>query len=122
MARICDLSREWQYYLSVGTLMGAPPQRLTHRHNTYAHHYKYTHHRFNIHIYAVTVMVHMCTPLMLCTPPQWYARRCNGMHAAAMVCPPASRHFPLQLGPAPRWCSFLDNLTEELQEERASTV
>lgn len=26
------------------------------------------------------------------------------------------------LGPAPRWCSFLDNLTEELEENPESTV
>lgn len=26
------------------------------------------------------------------------------------------------LGPAPRWCSFLDNLTEELEESPESTV
>lgn len=26
------------------------------------------------------------------------------------------------LGPAPRWCSFLDNLTEELEETPESTV
>jgi ribosome biogenesis protein ENP2 len=26
------------------------------------------------------------------------------------------------LGPAPRWCSFLDTLTEELEEEKAPTV
>lgn len=26
------------------------------------------------------------------------------------------------LGPAPRWCSFLDNLTEELEENPENTV
>lgn len=26
------------------------------------------------------------------------------------------------LGPAPRWCSFLDNLTEELEENPESTI
>ena len=26
------------------------------------------------------------------------------------------------LGPAPRWCSFLDVITEELEEEDSSTV
>ena len=31
--------------------------------------------------------------------------------------------FPIQsLGPAPRWCSFLDNLTEELEENPEPTV
>lgn len=29
---------------------------------------------------------------------------------------------PQVLGPAPRWCSFLDNLTEELEENPESTV
>lgn len=37
-----------------------------------------------------------------------------------------SLHWPFQhrqvLGPAPRWCSFLDNLTEELEENPESTV
>ena len=26
------------------------------------------------------------------------------------------------MGPAPRWCSFLDVITEELEEEESSTV
>lgn len=32
--------------------------------------------------------------------------------------------FPLlqSLGPAPKWCSFLDNLTEELEENPQSEV
>lgn len=29
---------------------------------------------------------------------------------------------PQVLGPAPKWCSFLDNLTEELEENPESTV
>ena len=28
-------------------------------------------------------------------------------------------YFIPALGPAPRWCSFLDNLAEELEEEKA---
>eukprot|EP00741_Cyanophora_paradoxa_P025706 tig00000388_g24807.t1 len=31
-------------------------------------------------------------------------------------------YFIPALGPAPRWCSFLENLTEELEEERRGTV
>ena len=31
-------------------------------------------------------------------------------------------YFVPQLGPAPSWCSYLDNLTEELEEEKTSTV
>jgi ribosome biogenesis protein ENP2 len=27
-----------------------------------------------------------------------------------------------QLGPAPRWCSFLDNITEEMEEQTVRTV
>lgn len=31
-------------------------------------------------------------------------------------------YFVPQLGPAPRWCSFLESLTEELEESSNSTV
>ena len=31
-------------------------------------------------------------------------------------------YFVPQLGPAPSWCSYLDSLTEELEEEKTSTV
>ena len=31
-------------------------------------------------------------------------------------------YFVPQLGPAPRWCSFLEGITEELEEEKTSTV
>lgn len=27
-----------------------------------------------------------------------------------------------QLGPAPRWCTFLDHITEEMEEQTARTV
>jgi ribosome biogenesis protein ENP2 len=27
-----------------------------------------------------------------------------------------------QLGPAPRWCSFLDNITEEMEEQTVRNV
>uniref|UniRef100_A0A3B4DPK1 Nucleolar protein 10 n=1 Tax=Pygocentrus nattereri TaxID=42514 RepID=A0A3B4DPK1_PYGNA len=39
------------------------------------------------------------------------------------LCPPPLPSVVFQaLGPAPRWCSFLDNLTEELEENPESTV
>lgn len=31
-------------------------------------------------------------------------------------------YFIPSLGPAPKWCSFLENLTEELEETANSTV
>uniref|UniRef100_A0A2K6MWL1 Nucleolar protein 10 n=1 Tax=Rhinopithecus bieti TaxID=61621 RepID=A0A2K6MWL1_RHIBE len=39
----------------------------------------------------------------------------SGMHSMGIY------YIPV-LGPAPRWCSFLDNLTEELEENPESTV
>ena len=30
--------------------------------------------------------------------------------------------FCATLGPAPRWCAFLDNITEEIEESSVSTV
>jgi ribosome biogenesis protein ENP2 len=30
-------------------------------------------------------------------------------------------YFIPQLGPAPKWCSFLDNITEEMEETKAAT-
>lgn len=30
--------------------------------------------------------------------------------------------FLQSIGPAPKWCSFLDNLTEELEESNTQTV
>ena len=38
--------------------------------------------------------------------------------------PPAAlqAHFVPSLGPAPRWCSFLEGLTEELEENVQPTV
>jgi ribosome biogenesis protein ENP2 len=35
---------------------------------------------------------------------------------------PMHAYFIPQLGPAPRWCSFLDNLTEELEENSTQTT
>ena len=31
-------------------------------------------------------------------------------------------HYIPSLGPAPKWCSFLDNLTEELEESEVTEV
>ena len=31
-------------------------------------------------------------------------------------------YFCATLGPAPRWCAFLDNITEEIEESSVSTV
>jgi ribosome biogenesis protein ENP2 len=35
---------------------------------------------------------------------------------------PMHTYYIPQLGPAPRWCSFLDNLTEEMEENPAQTT
>jgi ribosome biogenesis protein ENP2 len=31
-------------------------------------------------------------------------------------------YYVPQLGPAPRWCSFLENITEEMESQNARTV
>ena len=31
-------------------------------------------------------------------------------------------YYVPQLGPAPRWCSFLDNITEELEDQTIRNV
>jgi ribosome biogenesis protein ENP2 len=31
-------------------------------------------------------------------------------------------YYVPQLGPAPKWCPFLDNLTEELEEKTTETI
>ncbi len=41
---------------------------------------------------------------------------CN-IEASPLLTPP-----PQAIGPAPKWCSFLDNLTEELEENPEPTV
>ncbi len=49
----------------------------------------------------------------------------RGMSGLLMMAGEQSRvmtYFVPQLGPAPRWCSFLENLTEELEETASSTV
>ena len=35
---------------------------------------------------------------------------------------PLFYYFCATLGPAPRWCAFLDNITEEIEESSVSTV
>ncbi|KAH0518524.1 Nucleolar protein 10, partial [Microtus ochrogaster] len=45
-----------------------------------------------------------------------------GMLLTANESPKMGIYYIPVLGPAPRWCSFLDNLTEELEENPESTV
>jgi len=45
-----------------------------------------------------------------------------GMLLTANETPKMGIYYIPVLGPAPRWCSFLDNLTEELEENPESTV
>ncbi|XP_063771488.1 nucleolar protein 10 [Pseudophryne corroboree] len=46
----------------------------------------------------------------------------SGMLFTANETPKMNVYYIPALGPAPRWCSFLDNLTEELEENPESTV
>ncbi|CAL9686184.1 unnamed protein product [Knipowitschia caucasica] len=46
----------------------------------------------------------------------------SGMLFTANEDPKMNTFYLPALGPAPRWCSFLDNLTEELEESPESTV
>jgi len=46
----------------------------------------------------------------------------TGMMMMACEEPKMQIYYTPALGPAPKWCSFLDNLTEELEEEVAPTV
>ncbi|KAM6324176.1 nucleolar protein 10 isoform 3-T3 [Aegotheles albertisi] len=46
----------------------------------------------------------------------------SGMLMTANEAPKMNIFYIPVLGPAPRWCSFLDNLTEELEENPESTV
>ncbi len=36
--------------------------------------------------------------------------------------PRMSSYYIPQLGPAPRWCSFLDHITEEMEESAVRSV
>ncbi|XP_050750517.1 nucleolar protein 10 isoform X3 [Gymnogyps californianus] len=46
----------------------------------------------------------------------------SGMLMTANEAPKMNIYYIPVLGPAPKWCSFLDNLTEELEENPESTV
>ncbi|XP_069092032.1 nucleolar protein 10 [Pleurodeles waltl] len=46
----------------------------------------------------------------------------SGMLLTANEAPKMNIYYIPALGPAPKWCSFLDNLTEELEENPESTV
>ena len=46
----------------------------------------------------------------------------SGMMVMACEEPKMQIYYTPALGPAPRWCSFLDSLTEELEEEATPTV
>ncbi|KAM8952569.1 nucleolar protein 10 [Pelodytes ibericus] len=46
----------------------------------------------------------------------------SGMLLTANEAPKMNVYYIPALGPAPKWCSFLDNLTEELEENPESTV
>ncbi|XP_072266189.1 nucleolar protein 10 [Pyxicephalus adspersus] len=46
----------------------------------------------------------------------------SGMLFTANETPKMNVYYIPALGPAPRWCSFLDNLTEELEENPETTV
>ncbi|XP_077991295.1 nucleolar protein 10-like [Glandiceps talaboti] len=52
----------------------------------------------------------------LCIAPK------TGLIFLAMEAPKMQTYFIPSLGPAPRWCSFLDNLTEELEEDSTPIV
>lgn len=43
----------------------------------------------------------------------------SGLLFVAAEQPKVLAFFVPALGPAPKWCSFLDNLTEELEEQSA---
>jgi ribosome biogenesis protein ENP2 len=46
----------------------------------------------------------------------------NGLLFAAQEQAKVGTYFIPQLGPAPKWCSFLENLTEELEESKNTSV
>lgn len=46
----------------------------------------------------------------------------SGMFFMANESIPMHTYYIPQLGPSPRWCSFLDNITEELEEKPSDTV
>ncbi len=44
------------------------------------------------------------------------------LHVEKVTAPVPQVFYVPSLGPAPRWASFLDSLTEELEESRTATV
>lgn len=46
----------------------------------------------------------------------------SGMFFMANESIPMHTYYIPQLGPSPRWCSFLDNITEELEEKPSDTI
>ncbi len=46
----------------------------------------------------------------------------SGLIVAGCDAPRLAAYFVPALGPAPRWCSFLEGLTEELEESAAATI
>ncbi|XP_052125716.1 nucleolar protein 10 [Frankliniella occidentalis] len=46
----------------------------------------------------------------------------SGMFFLATESPKMQTYYIPSLGPAPRWCSFLDNLTEEMEESKTETM
>jgi hypothetical protein len=55
-----------------------------------------------------------------------HSRRCDGgrwgLQIMALETKRMGCFFVPSLGPAPRWCSFMENLTEELEEETQAAV
>uniref|UniRef100_A0A667Z6X3 Nucleolar protein 10 n=1 Tax=Myripristis murdjan TaxID=586833 RepID=A0A667Z6X3_9TELE len=68
------------------------------------------------------------SPIYVCPPSFltlfWLTSRVlpSGMLFTANEDPKMNTFYIPALGPAPRWCSFLDNLTEELEESPETTV
>ncbi|KAK1273208.1 hypothetical protein QJS04_geneDACA022269 [Acorus gramineus] len=48
--------------------------------------------------------------------------RDSGLMLLALDCSQIPAYFIPALGPAPKWCSYLENLTEELEEESQTTI
>lgn len=46
----------------------------------------------------------------------------SGLMFMAVEDPKIQTYFIPHLGPAPRWCAFLDSLTEEMEEGETTTV
>ncbi|GAB4851743.1 hypothetical protein Ancab_031145 [Ancistrocladus abbreviatus] len=48
--------------------------------------------------------------------------RDSGLMLLALDCSPIPSYFIPALGPAPKWCSYLENLTEEMEETAQTTI